>query len=242
MTDLFDGSPDHGDVEVKLDDLVGDGKKFKTVEELARGKLESDRFIQQLQGELKGLRDELGTRVKLEEFMDKLSNSQKPDQTMDTGHNQNREGGNEVTALKPEDIRKLLDEELQKRESVSAAQRNLEAVKGKLVDSFGPNYASRLEQEASKLGVTKDFLNNLAASQPNAFLRLVGADTGVQRKTEDIFTPPTSQLQLRNPGTLERNQSYYNKMKQDNPKEYWTPAVQNQLHKDALRLGETFFT
>src|SRR5688572_24600607 len=40
-----------------LADLVGENKKFKTVDDLAIGKLQSDAFIQKLQDENKELRD-----------------------------------------------------------------------------------------------------------------------------------------------------------------------------------------
>jgi hypothetical protein len=55
-----------------LEALVGEGKKFKTAEDLARGKLEADNFVKQLQTELATLREDLNGRIKLEEFMDRL--------------------------------------------------------------------------------------------------------------------------------------------------------------------------
>lgn len=240
MTDLFEGSSDHEDTEIKLEDLVGDGKKFKSIEDLAKGKLESDRFIAQLQQELKGIREELNTRITLTEFMDNFKNSNtQPNQP--SGDNQDRPGG-ESTALKPEDLRKLLDEELAKREQVNVARQNLNTVKQRLSEAFGPNYATRLENEAQKLGVTKEFLNNMAASTPSAFLRLVGVDAPAQKVNEDIFSPPTSQrtgTPLGN-GTV-KNKAYFDKIRQTDPKAYWTPAVQNELHREAARQGEAFF-
>jgi len=241
MTDLFEENPDQGIADVKIEDLVGEGKKFKTVEDAIRGKLEADRFIEQLKSELGGLREELNTRIKLEEFMDQFKNTS-PQQSQPSGDNQDRRGGDD-TALSPDTIRKLLDEELQKREQVNTAKQNLSSVKQKLAETFGSNYATRLDAEAKKLGVSRDFLNNMAATSPNAFLRLVGVDTTVTRTDGDIFTPPTSQNtgSTQSSGTS-RNQTYYNKLKAQDPKAYWSPAVQNEMHREAMRQGEAFFT
>lgn len=240
MTDLFEGSSDHEDTEVKLEDLVGDGKKFKSVEDLAKGKLESDRFIAQLQSELKGIREELNTRITLTEFMDNFKNSNtQPNQP--SGDNQDRTGG-ESTALKPDDLRKLLDEELAKREQVSTARQNLNTVKQKLSEAFGPNYATRLEEEARKLNVSKEFLNNMAATTPSAFFRLVGVEASAPRDNGDVFSPPPSQRTATPLGNgTSKNKSYFDKIKAADPKVYWSPAVQNEMHREALRQGEAFF-
>lgn len=47
--------------ESVVEKLVGEGKKFKDIEELAKGKMESDAFIQKIQDENKGLLEELET-------------------------------------------------------------------------------------------------------------------------------------------------------------------------------------
>src|SRR4029450_8159059 len=79
MTDLFS---DESDINVDpnknyLEELVGEGKKFKTPEDLARGKAESDSFIERLQKELHGLRNELKSRLQLEEVVDRISSASK---------------------------------------------------------------------------------------------------------------------------------------------------------------------
>jgi len=57
--DVFSTQTGDQTSKTSLEELVGEGKKFKTVEDLAKGKLEADSFIAQLEGELKGVKGDL---------------------------------------------------------------------------------------------------------------------------------------------------------------------------------------
>jgi hypothetical protein len=61
MTDVFE-SPTKGEETpvTQVSDLVGEDKKFKTVEDLAKGKLEADSYIEQLKEENRIAREKLG--------------------------------------------------------------------------------------------------------------------------------------------------------------------------------------
>lgn len=254
MTDLFASPTTLAEavttpVDNAIEALVGEGKKFKTAEDLAKAKLESDRFITQLQGELSGLRTELSTRQTLEQLMDKFGSQKVPDQT-NQDHNQNSSGGDgqNVKTLTEADIARLVEERLTQTEKARLHQANLQTVQNALIESFGQDYVTHLKAKAQELGVSEDYLSTLAKETPKAFLKLVdaGATQKAPPQTSGLFSPPTSQ-QL--PSTTSRNfaptgerlKSYYDDLKSRNPTEYWSPKVQNQMHQDAIRLGEKFF-
>ena len=46
-----------------LDQLVGEGKKFSSVEEMAKGKLESDRYIGELETRLESMNNQRGIQI-----------------------------------------------------------------------------------------------------------------------------------------------------------------------------------
>lgn len=242
--DLFTGadqSTDTTPAEIKIEDLVGEGKKFKTVEDLARGKLEADRFIEKLKSETEGLRTELNTRIGLTEFLDQIKNSNtQPNQP--TGNNQPREGGETATALTPDQIEEMLDRKLTEKEKARIASENLRVTKQKLAEAFGPNYVNKLNEEAQALGLSKDYMNNLAATAPQALFKLLGVDTA-RAPAQDLFTPPSNGFRSQTAtAPVERTQAWYNALKAKDPKTYWDAKTQVQLHKDAIRLGERFFT
>lgn len=242
MTDLFADDQNSNTVDNNknyLEELVGDGKKFKTPEDLARAKAESDAFILRLQNETKALRDDLNARQRLEDLLDKMQNGQ----TTNTNSNQNNQHGenNEGTALTPDRITAMVEETVLKREQAARSAQNLAEVRSTLTQHYGSDYLNRLTSAASDLGVTNEFLNNLAASQPKALYRLLGVG---QKQDTTLFAPPrsTGSVQSSGPTGGERDQTYYSKLKATDSKAYWSPKVQNEMHKDAMRLGERFFT
>lgn len=242
--DLFTGA-DQGTndepITVKIEDLVGEGKKFKTVEDLARGKIEADRFIEKLKNETEGLRTELNTRIGLTEFLDQIKNTSKPD-NQPSGNNQTQDGGEKTTALTPDQIEELLDRRLTEREKAQIASKNLRETKQKLAEAFGPNYVNKLNEEAASLGLTKEYMNNLAATAPQALFKLLGVNQ-TKPQQPDLFTPPSNNFRTPESNqTVDRNQSWYNQLKAKDPKAYWDPKTQVQMHKDAIRLGGEFFT
>lgn len=251
MTDLFT-APTNADTNTEvgnpLETLVGEGKKFKTTEDLAKAKMESDRFIQQLQGELSGLRTELSTRQTLEQLMDKFGAQRVPETTTQS-HNQNSQDGdgqNAVKTFSEDDITRLVEDRLSKVEQARIHQANLASVQKALVESIGPDYVTHLKAKATELGVTEEYLNTMAKETPKAFLKLIDADSSQRATTPGLFTPPASHgapspnKQHFTP-TGQRKQSWYNDLKSKDASKYWSPEVQNQMHRDAINLGESFF-
>lgn len=237
MTDLFldqiDDLPTIDENKNYLEELVGEGKKFSDPTALARGKYEADLFVERLKQENLGLRNELNSRVKMEEFLDKLNTSSQQ-KSPDAGQ-QPSDLDKGTPGLKPEDVIQLLD----KREQQKAASQNVNRVKERLQETLGPNYANKLKQVAQDLGLSTDNLNSLASTSPDAFFKVVGIET---KKEQDLFQAP-----LRNqmsptftPKDTVKDWNYYEDLRKKDKIRYWSTAVQNQMHQDAMRLGDKF--
>ena len=67
MSDLFGN-----DVTPTAEDLVGEGKKFKTIDDLAKGKAQADTHITNLEKELAELRQDLSARLTVEDFVSRV--------------------------------------------------------------------------------------------------------------------------------------------------------------------------
>jgi len=250
MTDLFTNAStdDHGasgDDTNPVELLVGEGKKFKSVEDLAKGKLEADRFIQRLQDELQTVRSDLATAKRLEEIVDRLSTgsvqSAIPPVTEDQT-NQNGADGKGDTSVNFEE---LVEKALTKKEQEKRQKDNIEEVSRTLTEAWGPGFVNKLVAEAAALGMSKDEVNALAARNPKALYRLVGVtgESQARGSAPNLFTPPTSNVNTTGfkPSNGERGKSYYDKLKRDNPSLYNTPRIQQQEYKDAMALGDRFF-
>jgi hypothetical protein len=214
-----------------VEELVGEGKKFKDLEALARSVLHKDAFIEQLKSETAGLREDLNTRLKMEDFLAKLN---PPAQDPAPG-NQTAPPSTEKTATTREDILKLLDE----RDAALARQRNLNEAKATLEKNFGPNYASRVREIATQLGADEAFLNNLAATNPAALYKLVGVG---ERRQEGFEAPPRGASPGFTPTGKAKNYAYYENLRKENASQYWSPATQNEMFREAERQGDAFYS
>src|SRR4051794_16092193 len=113
MTDLFNDSDDTPDIDQNKDyfsELVGDGKKYKDSQAAGRAIVEKDAFIERLKAEAHGLRQELNTRLKLEEVVDRISSASKSP----TSEQPPREpdNGQSASQLSPEDVQALVTKTL----------------------------------------------------------------------------------------------------------------------------------
>lgn len=221
-----------------LDQLVGEGKKFRTIEDLAKAKLESDSFIQRLQDENKGIRDDLNARVRMEQLLEKL------EEVSDGGTDisDNNQSRNNSPDNRP-DLETIIEQKLTKRDAEQKASSNVTQVKDALRKYFGDNYEEKLKTRIDDLDLDPKELNDLAKKSPKAFLKLVGI--GEQRQDIPTYTPPSSRTNA--PVSLQggqRDYNYYKALRTSNPSEYWKPEVQLQLHKDAIAAanrGEDFY-
>ncbi len=226
-----------------LKELVGDGKKFKTVEELARGKYEADLYVETLKRRQDQIREDylkLDTdykaRAKLEELIDQLSNRQNQSSNDDTIVNDKIP----QPSFKPEDIESLVSNQILKNETTKKQSDNFNLVRDKMKERYGSNYQNVIKEQIQDLGITVDELNDMARKSPKVILKTLGLDEEVTR--DPFQAPPRSQQRTDQFGhkARERTWSYYQDLKRDDPKAYWSKDIAVQMHNDAIRLGEAF--
>ncbi len=226
-----------------LEELVGEGKKFKTPEELALGKARSDLYIRdlerqkdELRADYERLHDEYKTGPKLQEILDqlteqRLASSESP-QANEVIENQ--------PAYDPKQIESLVSSKISEYEMTKKQQENFNVVKGKLQERYGDSYHNVLKEQINRLGLTDEDVNTLAKKSPDAFFRLVGLDQPVSK--DNFQAPPRSNQRSDNfsPTSSKRTWAYYQKMRTESPKVYNDPKTQVQMHKDYIELGTAF--
>jgi len=220
-------------------ELVGEGKKFKDSKALAYSAVVKDSFIERLQKENAKLRGELSQKKTLEDVLTAIeSKSKQPEPGTPSG-----EKGPDVS---PQELEKLIEEKATKAAlsltKEEKARANVESVMTILEEAWGPDFRARLEVEARKYSLGKDFVTTLAREKPQALLALLGLKKDPQPEaTPKAPTGTVNPSALPRKGTTEKTYSYYAKMKKENPKLYNTPAIQNEMHQQALKLREAFF-
>lgn len=225
-------------------ELVGEGKKYATTADLARAAMHKDLFINKLEAETKELRDEVATRMKMEEFVDRMNSLE----TRAPVTNQEPDRSQSVTpppvaTVKPEEVDALLEAKLAERDKVNAQKRNMMEVVERLRERFGDGYAGVVEERANKLGLGKEFLNNLALTQPKAFYAVIGVDTPTRadNPASGLRSQVNSSSQAFQPSTQEKTAKYYDTLRKTDRSKYLSQEVQVEMHKQAIKLGADFF-
>jgi len=233
-----------------LEELVGDGKKFKDPVALARSKVESDRHIAKLESELKAIRADMNSRLSLEDLVTKMSSVRPVEQPPVNNGDSSNSNQNASTQLTPEDLAKIVDERVSQLSAREQAKNNLNTVKASLKAAWGTEFPVKLREKAAELGVGETFLNDLAASQPKAFLKLVeiekapapapARDTGSPLFGRQVDSSKQSSTPASDPGF--RGKSYYNQLRSQNPGKFWDPKVQLEMNQMAMRDPEKYLS
>lgn len=239
MENIFD-LPTDTDVTIDqtvdyLDQLVGEGKKFKSPAELAKGKAESDRYIELQKSEVARLKQELAARESVEALITKMKSvSQTP-----TEPNISSTPGADQNVLDDSSLEARLLSILEKRDATRLTETNVQKVTRILDEQFGADVPIVLTHKAKELGMTGKQLQQIAETSPEAFLKLI--DANVPHTPMAGAAPRSDVNTTANQTSGLRNAAFYEKMKRENPKQYFDSKTTVQQLKDARELGDKYF-
>jgi hypothetical protein len=235
MTDLFNDTTTPTNY---IEELVGENKKFKTVDDLAKGKYEADLYIKDLErqkDELRTdylkLREDSMARAKLEEMIDKIS-AQRTSSEAPTAKE------SEKPAFDMSNIDEILERKLKEKELSRSKDQNTKMITDALKERYGQSYMDVLQKQTEELGLSKEAVNYLAETSPRALMKQLGLDEAP--RTDPFRTPPRNSPFLSPKGEQKRTWSYYKKLKDENPTLYLNPKTQVQMHKDYQAYGRDF--
>lgn len=231
-TNLFADHNDDDNVN-HLEALVGDGKKFRTVEDLAKGKAESDRYIATLTAQLDEARTEVQKRIALEDLKTAiLERDNNNNQTLPTPVVQG-------TVVDADSIEELISKHLTAAEANKIKTANEQIVADTLTNTFGANARAELIRTSKEVGLSIKELEDLGQRNPNALFKLVGIGNQPIPNGGNV---PRSSERIDSTSNGERNKGYYDKLKVSDPRAYWDKKTQIQMNKDAMRLKERFYS
>lgn len=241
MSDIFEVVPDDDIVTIPEDvdyytELVGEGKKFKTERDLARGKAEADTYIELLKRKNDELLKELNTRTSLDAFLDKMKN--KEGETVPEVVTP--QGGENKAALDDSEIEQRILKALEQREAAKAQETNIEKVTRVMSEQFGDQANLVIAKRSKELGMPATELKAMAARSPSAFFTLVG----VSETPAPGLAPAVPRSGVNNTGSSTpagvKNKAYFDKLKVQDPKKYFDPKTTTEMMKamaDCRKLG-----
>lgn len=163
--------------EAALEELVGEGKKYATVAELAKAHLHASVHIGKLEEENGQYRTKVEKAATIEEILAKLQpqNGQQQQTQISTTN-----PAQQTTGAQP-DLTKLVEEQFAALNKKQQEQANTEAFRQSLVNTFGTEAATKFAQaKAEWPGID---LESLAAANPKAALKLFGIADQQQPRT-----------------------------------------------------------
>jgi hypothetical protein len=220
-----------------LADLVGDGKKFKDAQTLARSVLHKEMHIKEIEKENAELRQTVKQGLSRDEFLEAIQ-SLKPSPSNPANPTA---GQPERTEVSIEQVKSLVEERVSQSRAEQQQQENLRYAVSEAQKRLGPSYQKLLKDRAKALGENEADLTHLARTRPKLFLELMAPQTVTDPQVPSLPKGEVDTGKLPQSNTGVRDMAFYNALKKSNPEAYKSPQVQKQMHEDALRLREKFF-
>lgn len=223
-----------------LEDLVGEGKKYATTEDALKSVPDKEFHIQRLERQaeemrqaMRELEEKANSGKTLEEVLERLNKEQ--DTTRHTTEESNQPDVS-VFERKLEELQSQIPNTYKQLRAQEQAEANEREVHTALTQRYGDRARDILHQRAQELGVSVARMKEMAQESPRAVLELFpqkGANPG----------QPSGDL---NTGSQERSAGRtfkdYQKLRRENPSEYFSPKVQRAMMQDAKELGDKFYT
>lgn len=220
-----------------VNELVGEGKKFKTVDDLAKGKLEADQFIDKLTTENKALREALDSDGNPDEVLKRINELLQSKGSENATATKSNQSPSE--SLTEEKVLELLS----RREREEKLKSNVARFNTDVVKAFGDKSQEVVATRLNELGMDQAVFSDLASRNPNAALRILGikddgavsGSLGSSINTEAYF----GDAGKGNDGT--QNFAYFQKLRRELGVDYYTPEIQKKVFEARKKLGEAFW-
>jgi hypothetical protein len=238
VTDIFGEATPSAEADF-LAEYVGEGKKFKDVNELAKAYANADKFIPELKNDLQTTREFIAT--KLEEIAER--NKVEP-----IGQTVEPREPNPSPAAPPNateaDLETRIAKALEERDEVSRLRANAKIAEDGLILHFGEQdkAVEAVRQKALEMGVEPNFLKEMAYKSPKAFFNLMGVNPEEAPRSNSTPNPSADV----NPRVLGLGQpkpnsyEYFDQLRKSDPKLYWSPRTQAEMHRAAQENPDFF--
>ena len=223
-----------------ISELVGEGKKYKTTEDLARGRLEADIHIKRLEEEAKVLRDQVAAAKSVDDILAaiqaKAASEGTPLEPKDEGVDTKVLPSAGLTA---EQVAKIVAEQLKGSETAKQKEVNRQKSNDLMKQMFGDRAQEKFNSKATSPEL-RATLVQLAEVNPTDFISLFK-----EQGTQSVVDSGSHLNVLNVPNTTgsaeQGTQLYYSEMRKKNPKQYYSPAVQLEMHNAAMKDPNRYF-
>jgi len=238
--DIFQETPVVAPVEVSTEVLVGEGKKYATVDELAKAYYNADGFIDTPKEENRVLREQVAIVAELDATLLRMQQAKESSTQTDQSEVE------QPQAVNADHIAKLVEDTLVKREQTNVLKNNLKVADEKLKAVFGDKAKEVFDAQTSNPAL-RTTLTTLAQTDPDAFVNYFVNITGVkapqiqgvagEQKVNTINLQSVHGNRENDPSTS----NYYSNLRKTNPTLYYSQETQIAMQKAALANPDKYF-
>lgn len=220
--------------------VAAKGENWKDPEVLAKGKLEADGYIKNLEDQLAQMREDLSKQDYAKSLLEELQTKATSTANVKPAVANNNNGGtntdgNTQPQVSEDILKSLVEQTLTARERDNTVKQNLALVDQELEKTYGTEAPQVVQQKAQELGLSVKRLQELASESPTAFFNLIGEP---KKSFQPIVQGSVRTEGVNMKASSERNFEYYQKLRRENKSLYYTPKVQREMMADAARLGD----
>jgi len=232
------------DTTTIVTELVGEGKKYKTVEDLAKSRIEADSFIEKLKVENKALRETLDTDANPDEMLKRIT------ELLNSGTKSGSEATTTTTKGNQSTSESLTEEKvlelLSRKEKQDKFKSNVDTFNSSVNKAFGDKTGEVIAARLDELGMEHDVFKDLAARNPNAALRILGLNA----KEGGVSSGGTGESQINTEAYFgaagkgngeTRNFKYFQNLRRELGHAYYEPQVQKEVFEQRKKLGDAFW-
>jgi hypothetical protein len=234
--DIFSPDPVEPINEITLADLVGEDKKYKDPDDVAKAYAHAEGHIRTLERDLAALR----AQKDLEANNPNNLLNPNPDPAQPDPADQPNPARSDPNEEK--DFRSRIREEVQALSQERRASQNAENAAQKMIEFYGnvEKANEAIRTRAQELSVSTQWLRDAAARSPSAFYATMGIDLEATPSNRETPTP-TSEVNLHRGDPKVRNFEYFDNIRKADPKLYFSAGVQREMMKEARAQGEAFY-
>jgi hypothetical protein len=213
--------------------LVGEGKKYKTVDDLAKAYVHADDFIEQLKAENRQLKEQTVANKTIDDVLERLQ-QQQTTQPVDQ----------QVTVKQPsvEDLTKLVEATVTGLETRKKREDNIRRADSRMKELFGEQAAAKFA-EVAVTPELKRVYTDLASVDPDKFVALFvkeGKETTVAEMGGINTT--VSYASVNNTGRTNKvgTKEYFDNVRRTSPSVYYSQDFQLQMDQ-AVRSNPSLY-
>ena len=218
--------------------VAAKGETWKDPEIIAKGKLEADEYITNLERQLEEMKQDFEKTKTQQDYAKTLLetlNQSKPLETSSSQGESKETTGTQTenTTLDPSKLEELIAQTLDKRTAAQIAADNVRKVDEHMVATYGTEAANAVKAKAQELGLSAEYMRSIAEQSPHAFFSLIGAP----KPTESASPPKGSVNSEAVLQTGERTYDFYRNLRKTDPVKYHSKEVQKQMFEDAKKAA-----